>query len=139
MYSRIVMPVDLAHADRLDRALRVAADLARHWDAQLVYVGVTSNLPGEFGRTPQEYKQRLDAFAAEQGARHGHRTGARAFTSHDPAAELDEALVDAIEEVKADLLVMATHVPNMGDMLLPSHGGRLASHTDISVFLVRGG
>ena len=138
MYSRIVMPVDLVHAGQLDRALRVAADLARHWGAELIYVGVTGEAPSELARTPQEYKRKLDAFAAEEAARHGHKSGARAFTSHDPAAELDTALLDAVRDAGADLVVMATHLPNMSDMLLPSHGGRLAAHTDISVFLVRG-
>ena len=38
----------------------------------------------------------------------------------------------------ADLVVMATHVPNLTDYIWASHGGHLASHAKASVFLVRG-
>ena len=38
-------PVDLAHADRLGRALACAADLARHWGAKVVFVGASAETP----------------------------------------------------------------------------------------------
>ncbi|MDN3720862.1 universal stress protein [Roseibium salinum] len=43
----------------------------------------------------------------------------------------------AIDETDADLVVMATHVPNLKDYVWPSNGGRVASHSDVSVFLIR--
>ena len=60
------------------------------------------------------------------------------MVSHDPAVDLDDALVKAVHETKSDLVVMATHIPNVADHVWPSNGGRLATHTDASVFLVRG-
>ena len=137
MYSNIMMPVDLAHAEKSKHALAVAADLAKHYDATLTYVAITSNTPGSVARTPEEFADKLTAFANEQGAQHGHQTAAHSVVSHDPTADLDKKLIGAVDEVGADLIVMATHVPNMADMLLPSHGGALARHTDVSVFLVR--
>jgi nucleotide-binding universal stress UspA family protein len=32
MYSRIMVPVDLAHIERLEKALATAADLAKHYE-----------------------------------------------------------------------------------------------------------
>lgn len=137
MYKKIMLPVDLAHADKLERALDVAGDLASHYGAELVYVGVTGNTPSSIAHTPHEYGEKLRAFAEREGGRHGHAASAHAVVSHDPAAELDDALIAASHEVGADLIVMATHVPNVADMLIPAHGGTLARHTDLSVFLVR--
>lgn len=138
MFSRIMIPVDLAHAGRLEKALKVAADLARHYEAELVYVGVTTNEPSSVAHTPQEFKQKLAAFAETQADTHGVRGRAHVITSHDPAVELDEGLIQASEDLEADLVVMATHIPNLSDRIWSSHGGTLAKQADASVFLVRG-
>ncbi|GGL59184.1 universal stress protein [Wenxinia marina] len=137
MFKRIMVPVDLAHADKLTGAVSVAVDLASHYGAEVVFVGVTTNMPGQIARTPQEFGSKLDAFAGEQAQGRGITTRGHAVVSHDPAADLDDKLVEAVHETGADLVVMATHVPGIGDMLVPNHGGALARHTDISIFLVR--
>ena len=137
MFKRIMMPVDLAHVDKLSHAMAVASDLARHYGAALTFVGVTSTAPGKVARSPQEFGEKLAKFAADQAALNGAETASHVVISSDPAAELDAALIKGLGEIAADLVVMATHVPNMADMILPSNGGALARHTDVSVFLVR--
>ncbi|PWG17421.1 universal stress protein [Salibaculum griseiflavum] len=137
MFKHIMMPVDLGHADKLDRAMTVAADLAKHYGADITFVGVTSNAPGSVARTPEEYREKLAKLAAAQAELNGIETKSHAVFSHDPAVDLDDKLIEARKELGADLVVMATHLPNMGDMFLPSHGGELARHSDVSVFLVR--
>ncbi len=137
MYNRIMVPVDLAHVDALERSLQVAADLARHYQAEVCYVSVTANTPGTVARTPAEYEQKLAGFAQEQGRRHGRPASSRVFISHDPVADLDDILVRAVGEVGADLIVMGTHLPRRLDAIMPSNGGKVATHTNVSVFLVR--
>lgn len=137
MFQKIMVPVDLGHAERIERALQVAADLARHYDAPACYVAVTAPTPGPLAHTPGEFAEKLTAFAAAQGARHGHRTEAHAMVSHDPSIDLDETLLKARRETGADLVVMASHVPGVTDYLFPSHGGKLAGHAKVSVMVVR--
>lgn len=137
MYRKIMVPIDLAHLDVLEPSLATVADLARHYDAEICYVGVTATQPGSVARTPEEYQQKLDAFAAERAKVHGQPVSTRTLTSPDPIADLDDLLIDAIDDVGADLVVMPTHPPKHLDVLMPSHGGKVATHTDVSVFLVR--
>lgn len=137
MFQRIMVPIDLAHIAALDRPLQVAADAARHFEAEVWYVAVTSDLPGSVARTPAEYQQKLDAFVAEQSTLHGRPAHGRVLVSPDPVADLDDVLVHAIEDLGADLVVMGTHLPRHLDAVMPSHGGRVATHTKASVFLVR--
>ncbi|WP_095590869.1 universal stress protein [Actibacterium ureilyticum] len=137
MFTQIMAPVDLAHAERLGRALGVTADLARHYGAPVCYVAVGAATPGKLAHTPQEFQQKLDAFAAEQAAKHGHSATAKALITPDPAVDMDDSLLKAVEQVGADLVVMASHVPGVADYLLPSHGGRMASHSGASVLIVR--
>jgi universal stress protein F len=137
MYRKIMVPVDLAHVDALKRSLVVAADMVRLYKAQVCYVSVTANTPGPVARTPAEYEQKLAAFAAEQGASHGQSTDFRVLISHDPVADLDELLAQAVEDIGADLVVMQTHLPRRLDAIMPAYGGKVATQTSASVFLVR--
>jgi len=140
VYKKIAVPVDLAHSDKLQKAIGVAADLARLHDAQVTYIGVTAATPGPGGHNPDEYRAHLDAFAAEQAKAQGIGVATHAVVSHDPAADLDRSLLKAVEDIGADLVVMATHAPGIADHfwhLWPSHGGAMAKQAKASVFLVR--
>lgn len=136
MYKTIMVPIDLAHAEQLRGAVDVARDLASHYGAKLVFVGVTAATPGPVAHNPEEFGEKLEAFAQKAG--NGTDVTSHVIVSHDPTADMDDKLVDAIPELGADLVVMASHVPGIADMLVPSHGGHLARSTKISVFLVRG-
>lgn len=137
MFKRIMTPVDLAHVERLGTALDCAADLAKHYGAPIVYVGVTSSAPSKLGHNPEEYGQKLATFAKSEAAKHGIEALAHTAVSHDPTAEIDDALMRAIGETGADLVVMASHVPNVMDYIWPSNGGKLAEHAKCSVMVVR--
>jgi len=137
VYDEIMVPVDLAHVDGLGKALRTAADLAKHYGIPVIYVGVSAAAPSATARTPEEFSEKLDAFAEEQARAHGIETKAKAMISHDPAIDLDDTLMKAIDETKSDLVVMQSHMPNITDYVWPSNGGALASHAHASVFVVR--
>jgi nucleotide-binding universal stress UspA family protein len=137
MYRQIMTPVDLANLDALERALTTAADLARHYKAPVTYVGVTAATPSAIAHNPNEYAAKLSAFAKAQGEKHGHDAAAHPVISHDPASDLEDSLMKAVDETGADLVVMASHIPNLADHLWPSHGGALARHAKASVFVVR--
>ena len=137
MFQSIMVPVDLAHLDALEKPLTVAADMARHYDAQLCYVGVTTSQPSSVARTPEEYEQKLKAFAQEHAPDNGHAPTARVYNSHDPVTDLDDILLKAIDDASADLVVMGTHLPHHIDAIMPANGSKVASHSDVSVFLVR--
>ncbi|MDV7145327.1 universal stress protein [Tropicimonas sp. TH_r6] len=137
MFSKIMVPVDLAHQAKLSRSLDCAAELARHFDIPVIYAGVTGTAPGPTGHTPEEYTRNLAEFAAAQAVRSGISTGYHTIISHDPRVELDACLLRATEELEADLIVMEAHVPNVLDHLLPSDGGTIAKLAKATVMVVR--
>ena len=137
MFKKIMVPVDLAHLEALEKPLTVAADMARHYHAALCYVGVTTSQPSSVARTPEEYHQKLQAFAHEHAPDNGHEPDTRVYNSHDPAVDLDDFLVKAVDDIGADLVVMGTHLPHHIDAIMPANGSKVAAHTDVSVFLVR--
>ncbi|QOL80096.1 universal stress protein [Pseudooceanicola spongiae] len=137
MYSKILVPVDLAHPDRSSKALASAAAMARSFAAQVICVGVTSALGGEVAADPREFANKLSDFAKGQAEALGCEISAHTVISRDMEVEVDLELLNAIEQTGADLIVMASHAPKLTDLLWPSNGGRVASHAKISVMLVR--
>lgn len=137
MFSKIMVPVDLAHAGELTRALTCATDMARHYGAEIVYVGVTAQTPGPVAHSPAEFLAKLRAFAAGHGGADGVATSAHMIESHDPAVEMDKALLRALSETGADLVIMQSHKPGLADYIFEGHGPYLAQHAGASVMLVR--
>ncbi|PWV98766.1 universal stress protein family protein [Hoeflea marina] len=138
MFSNIMVPVDRAHADKLSLAPDTAAKLAKLYRAPVTYVGVKAATPGPVARNPAEYDRKLAAFVAARSEADGIEVHGKPFVSHAPAADLDDALIRTVNETGSDLGVMATHDPKIADVLWPSNGGKVASHTNASVFLIRG-
>lgn len=138
MFSKIMVPVDLAHAKALEKALTCAADLAKQYDAEIVYVGVTTNTPGSVAHSPAEYAEKLAVFAKTQASTHGVKASADTVVTHDPAVDLDDALMRETVTTGADLVVMQSHVPGLMDYVWPGHGGKIAEHAKCSVMVVRG-
>lgn len=133
------MPVDLAHTDKIVKALNTAIDMAKHYNATLCYVSVTNTTPGAAAHNPKELAEKLNEFAEEQGKSHGISTDSMVMESPDTAVELDDKLLQAIRETGVDLVVMASHPPGIGDRLhiLHSNGANIVKHSDVSVFVVR--
>ncbi|MGC8122043.1 universal stress protein [Marinobacter sp. VGCF2001] len=139
MYKKILVPVDLAHLDKIPKTLNTAIDMAKHYQASLCYVTVTNSTPGAAAHNPGELKEKLAEFAGEQGRAHGIETSAEVLESVDTAVELDKKLLGAIKETGADLVIMASHAPGLGDALhlLRSNGAEIVKHSDVSVFIIR--
>ncbi len=137
MFKTIMVPVDLAHLDKLAKALGVASDLAKHYGAVVHYVGVTGTAPGSAAHSPEEFTEKLETLAASRARADSADIRARTIVSHDPAVELEGSLRQAAEALNADLVVMASHVPGFSEYVFSSHAGYLASHASTSVFVVR--
>lgn len=132
-----MVPIDLAHTDKLTKALDTAKMLADGGNGTMCLVGVTSTAPGAAAHSPEEFKTKLAAFGDEYAAKSGRTVETASFVCNDPAADLDSTLLEAAEQLKADLIVMASHVPGLPEHIFASNAGAVASHAHMSVFVVR--
>lgn len=138
MYNKIMVPVDLAHVDRLEKALKTAADLSKIYDIPVCYVGVTSSAPSSVAHTPSEFAEMVDEFGREQAEKYGlNNVTAVAYSIPDPAVDLDATLIKAEKENGVDLVVMASHVPGMADHIFASNAAYVAKYSKVSVLVVR--
>ena len=137
MYKKIMVPVDLRHIERLEKAITTATDLAKNYGIPICFVAVTAEAPTEVAHSPKEFAEKLAAFGAKQSDAHGLEIDTASYPSHDPTIGLDKTLISAAEENGADLIVMASHVPGLAEHIFASHAGAVASHAEVSVFVIR--
>lgn len=137
MFRRIAVPVDLAHPEKLDKALATAVELAQLYAAELLMVAVTSSAPSAVARNPDEFRDKLEAFAQRRSEGRSVAFVPQMLVAKDPSAELDHLLDKHFHNKGVDLVVMASHVPGFRDYVFSSRAGFLASHTDLSVLVVR--
>jgi nucleotide-binding universal stress UspA family protein len=139
MYHKILVPVDLAHTEKIGKALNTAIDMAKHYHATLCYIAVTNTTPGAAAHNPKELEQKLRTFAEEQGKSHGIHTESKVLSTPDTAVELEDKLLRAIEDTGSDMVVMASHAPGLGDRLhlLHSNAANIVKQSTVSVFVVR--
>lgn len=136
-YTHIMVPIDLEHAERMVKATDTARALAKLFGAKLTFVGVTSEVPGPAAHNPAEFEKKMDEFAQRSAADLPEGAGSKTYVAHDPTTQIDNILLDAIKDTGADLVVMASHIPNVTNAIWPPHGGKMALHADVSVFVVR--
>jgi len=132
----ILVPVDLAHPEAagvmFDRArallrpggrltvLHAVPDLAPH---------VTMEMPDDF--LPEALRKADDTLRALV-ADAGLDADIRILTGQAPRAILDTA-----DQVRADLIMIASHRPGLSDYLLGSTAARVVRHATCSVLVIR--
>jgi nucleotide-binding universal stress UspA family protein len=137
MFKRIMVPVDLSHAGSIEKALRVAGDIAKSSNADLVLVGATTTEPSAIAHNPEEFAEKLAEFGTAAAERLGCTVHTEMIRAHDLRVELDKDLIEKAGEMGVDLAVMATHKPGALEHLFSSNAGYLANHAPFSVMVVR--
>jgi nucleotide-binding universal stress UspA family protein len=141
VYTSILVPIDLGHESSWKKALPAAIDLARAHSAQLHVMTV---LP-DFGMSmvsvafPDDFeKKSLDSvaeslrdFVAE------HVPAGVSVKSHVAHGTIYSEIIAAAEKLGCDLILLASHRPEMRDYLLGPNASRVVRHAKQSVFVVR--
>jgi nucleotide-binding universal stress UspA family protein len=138
MSERILVPVDLAHVDKLTTALGIAAGLARQSGASVVFLGVVEAVPTTSSKTEGDKQAALlQDFARAQSKAHGIDATAHTTLRGDFHLTVGRDIIAAAEQTGCDLIVMASHVPGLKEHVLSSNAGYVASHAPMSVYVIR--
>ena len=131
MFKSILVPVDVYDPDVAEAAFARALALAAPGNARICVVSVVPAWPDDLARLPEDYEPRLqDWVDARRGA-------ARVGVDLKVGGSIGARLIEAIGEVEADLVVMASHNPRITDYLIGSNAAHLALHAPCSVMVVR--
>jgi nucleotide-binding universal stress UspA family protein len=142
MYTDIMLPVDLGQEAVQAKAVETAVGLAKSMGARLHVITVVPDFGMSIvgGFFPEGHEKAAMAKATE--ALHAYT--ARVIPSDVPVQHIvghgtiyREILVRA-KRTKCDLIVMASHRPELQDYLLGPNAARVVRHAKCSVMVVRG-
>lgn len=136
MYSKIIVPVDMAQIEKGERILRKAMML-RGEGGRIVLLNVTENLPGYLTiEVPADFTDQNVTEATARLKALDAACGANAEISVKVGAPADQILLLA-DEIGADLIMIASHRPNFSNYLLGATADRVVRHAKCSVLVDR--
>jgi nucleotide-binding universal stress UspA family protein len=143
MIRSILLPIDLNHESSWNTALPQALALARDNAAALHVLTVIPDygmsivgayFPKGFSETATtQTLKALEEFVA------AHVPDDVKVTTHVLHGPIYKEIIAAAASVSADVIVMASHRPEMQDYLLGPNASRVVRHAPQSVFVVRSG
>jgi len=139
MYKEILLSVDLEDDNSWTNALPVAVEHAKNFGARLHVITVVPEFAMVRQFFPDNYendvkesvKARLHAFTAD------NVPGDVAVQHIIAHGSIYREINKAAEQVNADLIIVASHRPDLGDYLLGPNAARVVRHSNRSVLVVR--
>ena len=142
MYKDILLPVDLDDEASWKAALARAVEIAQGFGARLHLMTVVPdfgmNLVAQYfppdyeQKVLEETRRRLHDFTRD------HIPGGLQVQHIVAEGRIYDQIIRTAKEIDADLIVMASHRPELGDYLIGPNASRVARHADRSVLVVRG-
>lgn len=141
MYSHILLAVDLNAPKSWKKALPTAVEYCQAFGATLHLLTVVPDFgmtavaqffPDNFeGDAVKQTKKALKAFSKKRIAKDVTVQHVIAYGT------IYKEILTAAADVKADLIVLAAHRPELRDYLLGPNAARVVRHADCSVLVVR--
>ena len=143
MYQNILLPIDLNDVAHQLKAVRSAVELARTFEAKLHVLTVVPDFGMSIVGTffPEGYAEQ----ALERAKEALHEFVTKNLPDDLPVLHLvgqgsaHREILRIAEESGADLIVMASHKPELQDYLLGPTAAHVVRHTACSVMIIRGG
>ena len=141
MYRNILVPVDLSDKHSWRKALPTAISLCETFEGKLHLITVVPEfgLPmvGQF--FPEGYEVKLRQQAAKQLKEFASQQVPGPIECRRIVAEgkVYQEIMKAADAIKADLIVMGSHRPELSDYLLGPNAARVMRHAKCSVMVVR--
>lgn len=141
MYSSILVPIDLSQPSSWEKAIPVAARLGQAFGARLHVTTVVRDIDAiwksqysllSYESIVSDAEKRLASIVAESFPKE-----LKVERSVGQGSVYAEILRTA-KKAGADLIVMASHRPEMKDYLIGPNAAKVVRHADCSVLVVRG-
>ena len=140
MYQKILLPIDLAHESSWKKAVPVARKLVETFGAKLHVATVVQDIRTSMVAQyfPTDYEEKLGREAAEKlTGLVARELSGMDVVEHVATGQVYREIVRIAEDEGCDLIVMASHRPELADILIGPNADHVARHTAASVMIVR--
>ena len=141
MYDKVLLAVDLSDDGSWTKALPTAVELCQSYNSELHLLSIVPDMglpvvpsffPDNFEKEmAQETMEKLAGLATE------HVPSDVTSHTHIGSGTIYKEVLRVADELSADLIVMASHRPEMSDYLLGPNAARIVRHASCSVMVVR--
>ncbi len=140
MFNKILVPIDVAQSDSGEASLKAAAGLAGATDAQLILLNVIGDIPNLVAnQLPTNHIETLKESAEkalnEVASKNGLAAGS--YEVQTDQGQIYDKIIEAANKGGVDLIVIASHQPDLSDYLLGSTAAKVVRHAHCSVLVVR--
>jgi len=138
-FEKILVPVDLSHDSSWQEALPTAIDQARHSGGKLYIVTVVPEEPPQIAWLPDDYSAKMIAHVKPKLAKlvEAHIPAAMKVEQYVRQGSIYREIVKLAKELEIDLVVMASHRPELKDILLGPNAARVVRHAECPVLVIR--
>ena len=141
MFKNILLPIDLNHLASQRKAVETAIRYAQAFDGQLHVLTIVPGfgLPVVAEHFPKDFEEK--ALASAKKALHDFVRQAfpKEVAVHEILGQgtIYDEILNAAAELDVDLIILASHRPEMQDYLIGSNASRVIRHAACSVLVVR--
>lgn len=140
MFKNILVPIDITHSESSKMTLDAAAKLADASGASLTLLHVIADVPNlVVAQLPSDFAEKASADAIKQleGVASGAGLKAGSFKTAVAHGSAYQEILEMARGIGADLVVIASHKPELSDYLLGSVAAKVVRHAKCSVLVVR--
>lgn len=140
MFRKILVPVDLAHPSSWKHALPEAVEMARSSGGNVILVTVVRELKAilEGVGLSFQMEERFDKATKEiRNIAASQSTSGIEIQTIVRYGGIGHEILAAADEVGADLILLASHRPEMRDYLIGPNAAHVARHAKSSVLVLR--
>ena len=140
MFKNVLVAVDLEDDTHIDGLLRIASDMT---DAQGAKVHLLNVIPAAPAVVSQFLPESYETMASEKIEKDLAVLAAKVDLAEGAAAssvrfgDVYQEILAHANKIGADLIIVASHKPNVGDYLLGTTASRVVRHASCSTLVVR--
>lgn len=139
MFTKILVPVDIAEPGYSQRVIEAAKDLARRDGARIRVLTVLERPASGMALylSRDMVRKAFDEAKARVGDLARKISGPKDADSNVRQGTVYHEVIEEAREWGADLIVMDSHRPSISTYLLGSNAARIVRHADCSVLVIR--
>ncbi len=139
MYKTVLAPIDLGQKDQAVVVAKTAAKFVDTRGGKLILLNVLPNIPAYIAA---EIPEKIFSSGKQQASEDLGKIKVGLEASQKLETVILEGsvyseIVNFAEESNVDLIVMASHRPELSDYLLGTTAARVVRHANCSVFIIR--
>lgn len=137
MYNKILIPIDMSHIERASQMIAAAKTQANE-NAKFILLNVIDEVPAwAMDHQYEDIAKKHVISAKEELAKIAKQESLNNVESLVYTGHSYNTILHVAEKEEAELIIIGSHHPGMGDYFLGSTAAKVVRHAQCSVYIIR--